>query len=56
MRDAAFWFLASLLTLSGLTAVAQIDKPRKPIDHLTGVLSVVVSALMIAALVVVRSS
>lgn len=47
----ALWLSAAWMTFGGLVFISQIGKPRKPLDHGTAIVSVVLTAGMVAAMV-----
>lgn len=47
------WFLAAWFLLGNVVSISQIGKPRKPVDTSSAAIGVVISALLIAGLVLV---
>ena len=44
------WISAGFLAFGALAAVAQVGKPREPLTHMSAVLTVILTALVIAVM------
>lgn len=47
----ALWVSAAWMTFGALVSIAQIGKERKPLDHGTAVIVVIVTAGMVTAMI-----